>query len=430
MSWQQGLQYAALTDIGKRRKNNQDAHSVVLAGDETSWQQRGHVFMVADGMGAHAAGELASKIAVDSVPHLYRKHRDVSAPEALEKALVEANAEVHRRGQANIDFHNMGTTASVMALLPQGAIVAHIGDSRVYRMRGDKLEQLTFDHSLQWELRAAGQFSGDSDLAKMVPKNVITRSLGPNAQVQVDIEGPFPVEVGDTFLLCSDGLTGQIEDAELAPILASLAPAEAAQFLVHLANLRGGPDNITLILAKVTDPALTTQNGNSQPIRVGGEQTERKIHPAIWVVSSVCFLAAVVMMITGSNIAAAVAGLGGLLTLGAGFVHRWNGRLSGVTLSDGKRLGRGPYAQANCAGSGQLLQKLEAITSELREAARANDWQLDWHKFDGFCKQAADTTRENKHTAAIQAYAQAITTMMSAIRTQKKKKPSDSDVVL
>jgi protein phosphatase len=386
--------------------------------------------MVADGMGAHAAGELASKIAVDSVPHLYRKLRDISAPEALEKAIVEANAEVHRRGQANIDFHNMGTTASVMVLLPQGAIVAHIGDSRVYRMRGDKLEQLTFDHSLQWELRAAGQLSGDSDLAKMVPKNVITRSLGPNAQVQVDIEGPFPVEVGDTFLLCSDGLTGQIEDSELAPILASLAPAEAVQLLVNLANLRGGPDNITVILAKVTDPALATQNGNAKPIRVGGEQTERKIHPAIWIVSSVCFLVAVLMVIGSKYIAAAVAGLGGLVTLSAGFVHQWNGRLSGVTLTDGKRLGRGPYAQVNCAGSGQLLQKLEDITHELRAAARANDWQLDWHKFDGFCKQAMDTTRENKHTAAIQAYSQAITTMMSAVRTQKKKKPSDSDVVL
>ena len=430
MSWQQGLQYAALTDIGKRRKNNQDAHTVVLAGDEGSWQQRGHVFMVADGMGAHAAGELASKIAVDSVPHLFRKHRDVSAPEALEKALVEANAEVHRRGQANIDFHNMGTTASVLVLLPQGAIIAHIGDSRVYRMRGDKLEQLTFDHSLQWELRAAGQLSGDSDLAKMVPKNVITRSLGPNAQVQVDIEGPFPVEVGDTFLLCSDGLTGPIVDEELAPILASLAPAEAAQLLVNLANLRGGPDNITVILAKVTDPVLATQNGNAKPLRVGGTQTDRKIHPAIWIVASVCFLAAVVMVIAGNYIAAAVAGLGGLITLGAGFVHQWNGQQSGVTLSDGKRLGRGPYAQVNCAGSGQLLQKLDETTRELRDAALANDWQLDWHKFDGLCKQAAETTRDNKHTAAIQAYSQAITAMMSAVRTVKKKKLSDSDVVL
>src|SRR4029453_18071579 len=104
----------------------------------------------------------------------------------------------------------------------------------------------TFDHSLLWELRAAGQFSEDAELAQAIPKNVITRSLGPNSSVQPDIEGPIPVQLGDTFLLCSDGLTGRSEDDELAALLPHLPLEEAGQMLSDLANLRGGPDNITV----------------------------------------------------------------------------------------------------------------------------------------------------------------------------------------
>jgi protein phosphatase len=222
LNWEQRLEYVELTDIGMRRSNNQDAHRVVLASDLETWRRRGHFFMVADGMGAHAAGELASELAVEGVPHLYHKYSELSPPEALQRAIQETNSKVHRKGQENADFRNMGTTASALLLLPQGALVAHIGDSRVYRLRDGNLEQLTFDHSLVWELRAAGQFSEDADLAQAIPKNVITRSLGPNASVLADIEGPIPVHVGDAFLLCSDGLTGRIEDDELAAILTHL----------------------------------------------------------------------------------------------------------------------------------------------------------------------------------------------------------------
>src|SRR6185369_2097132 len=108
---------------------------------------RGHVFVVADGMGAHAAGELASKMAADGIPHNYHKIHDQPAVWAIAKAVEEINDQINQRGQANIDFQGMGTTSSVLVLLPQGALVAHVGDSRVYRLRGEQLEQLTFDHS-------------------------------------------------------------------------------------------------------------------------------------------------------------------------------------------------------------------------------------------------------------------------------------------
>src|SRR5688572_8553500 len=136
-----------------RRTTNQDSLALTVADSLEAYRERGHFLMVADGMGAHAAGELASKLATEGVPHLYHKYRELSPPEAIQRALRETNTEIHRRGTANADFHNMGTTVSILILLPQGALAAHIGDSRIYRHRGDTIQQLTFDHSLQWELQ-------------------------------------------------------------------------------------------------------------------------------------------------------------------------------------------------------------------------------------------------------------------------------------
>jgi PPM family protein phosphatase len=269
-NWEGCFAYAAISDIGLRRENNQDEKAVVLAPDFQAWLSRGHVLMVADGMGAHAAGELASKLAVDGVPHLFHKYLHLSAPEALQRAVQETNAEVHRRGQANIDFNNMGTTASVLLLMPQGAVVAHVGDSRVYRLRGRKLEQWTFDHSLVWELRAKGQLPRDQELANAIPKNVITRSLGPYPFIQADIEGPLPLEKGDLYLLCTDGLTGRIDDEELAAVLAHVPFESAPQLLVDIANLRGGPDNVTVVLGRITDERMETRTLNQPPLTVSG----------------------------------------------------------------------------------------------------------------------------------------------------------------
>ncbi len=182
------LEHASLTDVGLRRANNQDTCAIALAGDDVDWHRRGHLFMVADGMGAHAAGELASKMACDSVPHTYRKLLDRSPPDALRQAVLTANASIHERGQANAEFQGMGTTCSVLVLLPKVAVVAHVGDSRVYRLRRGKIEQFTFDHSLVWEMMAAGQMPR-GEVASFIPKNIITRSLGPHADVQVDLEG-------------------------------------------------------------------------------------------------------------------------------------------------------------------------------------------------------------------------------------------------
>ncbi len=250
MRWEQKVQYASLSDVGFRRRNNQDSHVVMLSPDAETFQIRGHLFIVADGMGGHAVGELASKIAVDTIPHSYFKNRTDDIPTALNAAIVEANSAVHEKGSQNIDFNRMGTTCVTLALGPKGAVAAHVGDSRLYRVRREQIDQLTFDHSLEWELIRHGRMKPNDQLLPEI-KHVITRSVGPEPEVEPEVEGPFPVWPGDTFLLCSDGLTGLVKDAEIGAIVKHLPPAEACRLLVNLANQRGGSDNITVIIAQV-----------------------------------------------------------------------------------------------------------------------------------------------------------------------------------
>ena len=285
-TWLTFIEQAALSDVGLRRSNNQDSCAVVLASDQRNWRDRGHLFLVADGMGAHAAGELASKLAAGGIPHTYHKLLEQAPPEALCQAVIESNAHIHGRGEANAEFHGMGTTISVLVLLPQGAIVAHVGDSRVYRFRHGRLEQLTFDHSLVWEMMATGQLPV-GDVANFIPKNIITRSLGPHPEVKVDLEGPFPLEQGDTFLLCSDGLSGQVKDEQIAAILGSMSPAEAARALVDLANLHGGPDNVTVVVVRVAEPPASVPGEQAFHIRPMPAKSGSLPALALWVVTGV-----------------------------------------------------------------------------------------------------------------------------------------------
>lgn len=427
--WEHCLKHAELTDIGMRRANNQDSHAVVIADSPQGWLDRGHIFMVADGMGAHAAGELASKLAVDGIPFLYHKYRDQSPPEALQRAILETNAEVNRRGKANSDFHNMGTTCSVLVLLPQGAIAAHIGDSRVYRQRGDVMEQITFDHSLVWEMRAEGKMPEDGELARAIPKNVITRSLGPHVNVQVDVEGPFPIEVGDSFLLCSDGLSGQVTDEEMGAILANLPPKEAVQVLVDLANLRGGPDNVTVLVAKVTGPELTTSASGAEPLTVGGEREGPVVHPGLWIGVGVCFLAAIILFLVVSSIAGMVALVAGVAALGIALLQQFGGGKGGVALSGGKRLGKGPYVRVKCAAGEEFVTKLAEIVNKLRETAVEHQFNIDWTKFNQITGKAQEAKQANKSADAVREYCRAISQMMHELRQQHKKKASDSSVL-
>ena len=144
--------HAGLTDVGVKRSHNQDAFAVHTAGDPAAWQRGGHVFIVADGMGGHAVGEKASAKAAGEIPHTYLKYADEGPATALRRAFLEANAGIHAVGQENPEFRGLGTTATALILRPEGAWLGHVGDSRAYRVRDGWVEQLTYNHSLQWEL--------------------------------------------------------------------------------------------------------------------------------------------------------------------------------------------------------------------------------------------------------------------------------------
>ncbi len=419
-NWDHCLQVAAASDLGLRRANNQDSKVVALASGTEKWETRGHLFVVADGMGAHAAGELASKLASDIVPLSYYKLANVTAPEALLAAIHDANTQIHTRGQASDDFKGMGTTLSALVLLPQGSLTAQVGDSRVYRWRNHRLEQLTFDHSLVWELRASGQF-GDQEVPSYVRKNIITRSLGPSAQVQVDLEGPAPVRVGDIFLLCSDGLSGPVQDDEIGKILGCLEPDEAVRTLVDLANLRGGPDNITVIVVRVTAP-LAAREGTA-----AGGKPVRPVHPLIWSLLGVCGLAAVGLAAIGLY-PWALAALAGAVGSGiAALVQRHGG---GENRYEGRPLGKGPYTASDCVPDAPFVARLGQIAAELRQAARAEDWAIDWSRFDAHASQAAAAAQANEFAPAIREYCHAISFMMNELKNQRgRRRPGDASAV-
>ena len=257
------IECAVLTDVGLKRGYNQDSNYLSLASNETQWQELGHVLLVADGMGAHAVGEKASEQAVKTIPHVYSKHVKDGAPESLRKAFYEANSTIHTCGQENTEFRGMGTTATGILIRPEGVWIGHVGDSRAYRIRGKLVEQLTYDHSLVWEYARLKKI--DPDEVKDIPSNYINRCLGPEAIVEPDIEGPHKVMQGDIFLVCSDGLTGLVKDSELGAITTSLSAQEACKMLVDLANLRGGHDNITVIVAKIGGTFKGSNNSSNEP---------------------------------------------------------------------------------------------------------------------------------------------------------------------
>lgn len=410
-----------------RRTNNQDAIVAMVTRDAATWATRGHLLMVADGMGAHAAGELASKIAVDSIPHSYFKLRDLYPPAALRQAIRDANAAIHAKGQSSIGFQGMGTTCSCLVLLPQGALVAHVGDSRVYRLRGEVLEQLTFDHSLVWEMAAAGKMN-EQEVPACIPKNVITRSLGPHPTVHIDLEGPYSAQSGDIFLLCSDGLSGQVSDEELGAILNCLAPAEAAETLVDLANFRGGPDNISIIIADV-DGELPTNVSVEAPVNDDHEATAKSRGPVVslWAAIGVCIGFLGYFLVNGqwTGTVAAAVGLAGALIAALSLRSR---SLSESTpaRSLGGPYGNGPHRRIDCPPNARVVAELAEIATQLRavpekdNTARASDVQ--WTLFDEARDKAADAAKNTDYVNAIREYSRGIRDVM---RQYREHRPTD-----
>ncbi|MGO9467154.1 MAG: PP2C family protein-serine/threonine phosphatase [Isosphaeraceae bacterium] len=382
MNWDDIVIDAAATDTGMRRSNNQDSYTAVRASHADAWKQRGHVFMVADGMGAHAVGELASKMACDLLPHNYMKTRAGTPSEAIVKAFREVSALIHNRASANRDFQGMGTTCSALLLLPQGALVAHVGDSRVYRVRRNRIDQLSFDHSLAWELVRRNHLTPEQANLS-VPRNVITRSLGPETDIEVDVEGPLRVELGDVYLLCSDGLSGPVDDPEIGAFAANFHPRDACRYLISLANLRGGLDNITAMIVRIgtwVDP--DSSEVQQHPTSLQPKQNDR---------------------VSAS----------------------WRSRLTGLfnsrkrseaTASDEKE----PYRTAECPITPALIERLEDLTRHIQEQAIEQAWSLDWTALAVLRRQAADARAASNIWVSLRKISEIIALLGQGARFHRK----------
>lgn len=247
------IRYAAKTDVGMKRTHNEDYFSLV---------EEEQLFIVADGMGGHASGEVASKMSAETMSEFYRRTRedeDATWPFKMDRSLsyIEnrlvcsiklANLRIYETSMRDIRYKGMGTTIVSVMVFGDKIYVAHVGDSRVYRIRNGEIVQLTRDHSLLEDYKEAKPDMTEEEERNFPHKNVITRALGMRETVQVDIRG-HQIESGDVYVLCSDGLSGMITDPQIRDLTMNAASLErAVAELVDAGNRNGGTDNITTLL--------------------------------------------------------------------------------------------------------------------------------------------------------------------------------------
>jgi protein phosphatase len=264
---------AGLSDVGLQREHNEDSFVVLKEFD---------LFVVADGMGGHRAGDVASRIATETISEFFRTtaNEDITWPFHFDTSLSEeenrlltgirvANRQIFDRSTRSREYHGMGTTVVGAMFSPekQTMYIGHVGDSRCYRVRNGEIALLTRDHSLVNDYLLAMPDLTDEQKSEL-PKNVITRALGMQDSVAVDLQRDQP-QPGDIYVLCSDGLSGMVSDDEIREIVAGTTDVrEACRKLIVRANERGGEDNITAVLIKIeqaedisdanTDPAFRT----------------------------------------------------------------------------------------------------------------------------------------------------------------------------
>lgn len=242
---------AGLSDTGLVRQNNEDV-----------WSSEPDIglYLLADGMGGHQAGEIAARETVNALKESIRSNLTSDNSTYLEtlsdlsgflrKAIVYANSVVYKMGKTTPNLRGMGTTLCCMLFHNKGLVFAHVGDSRIYRLRGTKLEQLTKDHSLLSELVAKGKLS-ENQVSGFLYKNIITKAMGTDHKIDPTI-AKKRVALGDIYMMCSDGLSDLLSPEEISEILTKSSSIElAAKNFIDCANEKGGRDNITVLIAKI-----------------------------------------------------------------------------------------------------------------------------------------------------------------------------------
>lgn len=432
------VQYATSSDVGMRRAANQDSYVVRTSSDPEEWFNCGHLFVVADGMGGHAVGDLASRITVDTLPLAYFKQEVDTIGERLNAAIVAANQAINDKARENPEFADMGTTCSTLVLSRQGAFVGHVGDSRVYRVRQGRIEQLSFDHSLQWEMVRQGRATIENvDL--LHPRNVITRCLGPDQNVRIDIEGPFDVAAGDQFVICSDGLTGHLSDTEIGAVASSMPPPDAARLLTNLANCRGGADNITVVVINVERyPAVGTQVVDSPAATttsVARNPSFTRPSPLVRMLSSRAILFVFLLLGTLGLVLLAFKqiALGLVLICPAlllGFVRMIvvtsqpdaGDSVPEMDVSDVPEASTdsgparfAPYTAASAEVTMEFVNFLAEVQSELTQAATENGWKADVEQLSDLNRRALQAVEKKALPTNLRLRAQAIKGLMKEL---------------
>lgn len=249
---------AGISDVGLQREHNEDSFAVV---------PQHELFIVADGMGGHRAGDVASRLASESITDFFHRtdSDDVTWPFQLEADLSEeenrlltairlANRQIYEHSVRSRELRGMGTTVVGALFSPkkQKMYVGHVGDSRAYRVRGGQIQQLTRDHSLLNDYLAAMPDMSEEQRSEL-PKNVITRALGMQNNVDVDLVSDDS-EVGDVYILCSDGLSGMVDDSDIRDVAGTIVEPElACRRLVTMANEHGGEDNVTAVVIRIEE---------------------------------------------------------------------------------------------------------------------------------------------------------------------------------
>ncbi len=265
MDTPQPLLFASATDTGNIREQNEDRLLLPPAVPDLL-NQRGYLFAVADGVGGHIGGERASQSCVDIL------HEAIygNAPVALEQAIQQVNTAVYHVAQQEAPHEGMGTTVVAALFAMQHVLVAHVGDSRAYLIRGQYIHQITNDHTLLEEKLQAGIISHEK-AASFQGVNPLTRAIGKDPSVIVDVQ-ELELHPQDYIILCSDGLSNHISADELLAATITYSPEQVARYLIDLTKTRGAPDNVTMVLVKVQALPITSQKPRTwllQPAKDG-----------------------------------------------------------------------------------------------------------------------------------------------------------------
>jgi len=247
-----GVEVGSLSDVGCQRENNEDALSYWEPQAEEAFQKKGRLALVADGMGGYEGGQEASRLAIETIQEVYGQDSTGDPRDALLKGFQEAHHRIREYAEAHPEFQGMGTTCTALALNNLHLYFAHVGDSRLYLVRGSTISRLTRDHSYVGRLVESGVLRSD-EAERHPQRHILTAALGAGAEIVADAPlNPIDLEQDDVLVLCTDGLWSLIHEPEIMDIVSKKAASAACSELVQLARQRGGPDNITVQILRVS----------------------------------------------------------------------------------------------------------------------------------------------------------------------------------